>query len=142
MKEKTFRILSAFVDWTTVLITIVCGFMNFENVTYYTCSIHPVPKMSLYVRYHYWLKKIYGEEKGKQVYRKMRDFTIKMINNGTNHRLLIVLSMMVLASIIISWIVNKRLNRRFIAYYSFCLIVLCFATFIAGPFYIDGIYDK
>ena len=122
----------------TVLSTVIFYILNFENLTnsFYGAE----PTKSLNVRYQYWLEDIYGERRGVEIYREFRDFTIWMVNHHINEMLFFAIVLMMIVSIVFDRKVNKKENRRLVVYYVVCFIIMWFATFLAGPYYVDYWY--
>ena len=142
MKKRICWLISILINIITVTSTIVFMFINFENIAYYTVGFDFVSAKSLHARYYYWLQDIFGKEKGFEMYWKIVDFTIHIIKQNVNLKCFFAISIMMAVGLLVDRIVREKTNRKLMVYYFICFIIMLSATFSAGPFYIDSIYDE
>ncbi|MCR5518286.1 MAG: hypothetical protein K6F17_06915 [Lachnospiraceae bacterium] len=142
MKNRILQLISRLLNITTVIGTILFIVVNFENITYNTAQSHPEPTISINARYQYWLEDAYGTREGVEIYRKYRDFTVWMIEHHINEMIFSVIVLMILGSIWINKKLNKKMNEVLEVYLIFCLLLMLWTLFEAGPNYVDSIYDS
>ena len=58
-----------------------------------------------------------------------------------NLNFFVAITILMIVSLVIDRIVHKKVNRKLVVYFIICILLMYFATFIAGPFYIDNIFD-
>ena len=141
MKRKVLLLLSKLMNIVTVLSTLAFMGLNFENLTVdfmYGFFGRSDPTKSLHARYRYWLEDIYGKEEGFEAYWKIVDFTTRIIEHHINEKIFIVIILMMLGSIWINKKIDKKMNKILRRYFIFCILLMLWTTFVAGPQYLES----
>ena len=143
MKNKILLITGKVLNVLIVIGTIMFVIINFENITYGSRNgLITRPSKSLNVRYHYWIKDKYGEDEGFEICRRIEKQTVSMIEHHTNEKIFAVIVLMMISSIWINKKLNKKMNKAFKVYFIICILMMLWTTFVAGPDYVDSIFDS
>ncbi|MCR5517779.1 MAG: hypothetical protein K6F17_04330 [Lachnospiraceae bacterium] len=141
MKKNILLITCRILNVITVIVTVIFMVINFENLAYYDNWHYSDSTKSLHVRYQYWLEDVYGTREGVEIYRRFRDFTVWIIEHHINEMIFAVIVLMMLVSIWINKKFNKKMNKVFKVYLILCIILMLLTIFVAGPDYVDSIFD-
>lgn len=127
--EKAFWLLRKVVNIITVLGTWAFVGFNFDIIACCFSWYSIGPTMSIYVRYHSFLEKIYGWEKALDLKYEIIEWTLDMIEKGVNKKLCIIISIMMVISMLLGIKDNGKANKRLRVYYIAFLIFMLIITF-------------
>jgi len=144
MKNRKLHIQGIIQSVLAVIGTLIFGIMNFENITYAKMSFSincPDPTKSLHARYHNWIEDEYGFETGFKIVRKIEHFTYWMIEHHINELMLTAIILMMVDCVWINKHLNKKMNKVLLVYFILSVIGMLWVTYVAGPEYVDSIFD-
>ena len=120
----------------TIVTTVIYIIGNFETILIYSYDSPSRTPNSLWLKYKYALRNIYGRKKGIDIFYDINSMSWWFVENHKNVIFFIIISIVMLISIIIGK-KEKKLSKVLLVYYAVCFLVMIFVAFLASPRFAD-----
>ena len=120
----------------TIVTTVIYIIGNFETILIYSYDSPSRTPNSLWLKYKYALRNIYGRKKGIDIFYDINSMSWWFVENHKNVIFFIIISIMMIVSIIMGK-KEKKLNKVLLVYYTICFLLMAFIAFLASPRFAD-----
>ena len=120
----------------TIVATVIYIIGNFETILIYSYDSPSRTPNSLWLKYKYALRNIYGRKKGIDIFYDINSMSWWFVENHKNVIFFIIISIMMLISVIIGK-KEKNLSKILLVYYTICFLLMAFIAFLASPRFAD-----